>query len=86
MQTKRRDRLYLFAFHLEWRDKRNVKAYQELVAALDDCDERTRAVAETLLNRSSPRPQPKDAEGSREPRVVARRCGEIGDTYVNQRC
>jgi hypothetical protein len=57
-----RDPLYLFACHLEWRDKRNVKAYQELVAALEDCNQEIRAVAEALLHRSSPRPQPKIAE------------------------
>jgi hypothetical protein len=54
-----RDPLYLFACHLAWRDKKDVKAYQELVAALDDCNPGIRAVAEKLLQRSSPRPQPK---------------------------
>jgi hypothetical protein len=36
--VRHRDVLYLFACHLEWRDRRNVAAYQELVAALDDSD------------------------------------------------
>jgi hypothetical protein len=53
-----RDPLYLFACHLEWHNKRNVAAYRELLAALDDPDERNRAVAEALLKRGSPRPQP----------------------------
>ena len=53
-----RDPLYLFACHLEWHKKGNVAAYEELLAALDDPDERNRAVAEALLKRSSPRPQP----------------------------
>jgi hypothetical protein len=33
-----------------------LKAYQELVAALDDADDCVRAVAENLLRRRSPRP------------------------------
>jgi hypothetical protein len=53
--ARHRDRLYLFACHLEWRDRRNIGAYQELVAALDDCDEEVRSLAEALLHRSSPR-------------------------------
>lgn len=31
-----RDHLYLFACHLEWRNHRNLAAYQDLLAALDD--------------------------------------------------
>jgi hypothetical protein len=62
-----RDPLYLFACHLAWRDKRDVKAYQELVAALDDCNPAIRAIAETMLLRSSPRPQPKIAERQTKP-------------------
>jgi hypothetical protein len=50
-----RDPLYLFACHLEWRHKRNLAAYQELLAALDDVDCDIRAVAEVLLHRRSPR-------------------------------
>ena len=56
---RRRDPLYLFACHLEWRDKRNLAAHKELVAALDDPDEDIRQLAELLLHRSSPRPQGK---------------------------
>ena len=52
-----RDPFYLFACHLEWRDKRNLKAYNELVAALDDPAHNIRALAEVLLRRSSPRPE-----------------------------
>ena len=52
-----RDTLFLFACHLEWRDNRDVKAYQELLAALDDPNEDIRSVAENLLHRASPRPQ-----------------------------
>lgn len=61
-REKERDPSYLFTCHLEWRDRGDVKAYHELVAALDDPDEEVRAVAETLLHRSSPRPRPKDTE------------------------
>jgi hypothetical protein len=53
-----RDPLYLFACHLEWHYKRNLAAYQELLAALDDVDCDIRAVAEALLHRSSPRREP----------------------------
>jgi hypothetical protein len=55
----RRDPLYLFACHLEWRDMRKLEAYKELVAALDDHDRDIRALAELLLHRSSPRPEAK---------------------------
>ena len=51
-----RDPLYLFFCHLEWRLHGNVKAYQDIVAALDDCDPEVRLVAENLLHRPSPRP------------------------------
>ena len=53
-----RDPLYLFACHLEWCTRRNLAAYQELLAALDDNDADIRTVAEALLHRSSPRPEP----------------------------
>jgi hypothetical protein len=53
------DPLYLFACHLEWRHWRKLAAYQALVAALDDSDQRIRVIAEMLLHRSSPRPQRK---------------------------
>ncbi len=52
-----RDALYLFACHLEWRTERNLAAYQELLAALDDPDDDIRRLAESLLHRSSPRPE-----------------------------
>ncbi len=52
-----RDALYLFACHLEWRTKRNLTAYQQLLAALDDHDDDIRRLAESLLHRSSPRPE-----------------------------
>ena len=52
-----RDALYLFACHLEWRTKQNLAAYQELLAALDDHDSNIRRLAESLLHRSSPRPE-----------------------------
>jgi hypothetical protein len=42
------DPIYLFACHLEWRDHRNLHAYHELVAALDDGDENIRLVAENF--------------------------------------
>ena len=32
----KRSKANLFACHLEWRTKRNLAAYQELLAALDD--------------------------------------------------
>lgn len=53
-----REPLYLFACHLEWRNKKSLNAYQELIAALDDANAAIRAVAEDLLShRSSPRPK-----------------------------
>ena len=52
-----RDVLHLFACHSEWRTRRNLAAYQELLAALDDHDSDIRRLAESLLHRSSPRPQ-----------------------------
>jgi hypothetical protein len=52
------DPLYLFACHLEWHNRGNLAAYQDLLAALDDLDYSVRVVAEVLLRRSSPRPQP----------------------------
>jgi len=53
----RRDPLYLFACHLEWRNRHNLEAYKELLAALDDHEEDIRHLAEMLLHRSSPRPE-----------------------------
>ena len=52
-----RDASYLFACHLEWHTKRNVAAYRELLAALDDHDADIRRLAESLLHRRSPRPK-----------------------------
>jgi hypothetical protein len=52
-----RDASYLFACHLEWITKRNLAAYQELLAALDDHDGDIRRLAESLLHRSTPRPK-----------------------------
>jgi hypothetical protein len=53
--ARHRDPLYLFACHLEWCNKGRLDTYQELIAALDDCDEDIRKVAEDLLHRVSPR-------------------------------
>ena len=52
-----RDALYLFGCHLLWHKTRNLSAYQELLAALDDPNPDIRRVAEVLLKRVSPRPQ-----------------------------
>ena len=52
-----RDALYLFACHLEWCTRRNLAAYQELLAALDDQDSDIRRLAQSLLHRRSPRPE-----------------------------
>ena len=51
-----RDSLYLFFCQVEWRNERNLKAYKDLVAALDDHDPDIRQLAESLLRRTSPRP------------------------------
>jgi hypothetical protein len=48
------DPLYLFACHLEWEREGNLRAVQQLIAALDDLDEEARLVAESLLHRPSP--------------------------------
>jgi len=53
----KRSKANLFACHLEWRTKRNLAAYQELLAALDDHNDDIRRLAESLLHRSSPRPE-----------------------------
>lgn len=52
-----RDVLYLFTLHLEWRDRKNICAYDQLIAALDDPDDAIRMVAKQLLQRASPRPR-----------------------------
>ena len=54
----RGDPLYLFLCHLEWRRTRNLAAYHELLAALDDTDTDIRVLAEALLHRNSQRPEP----------------------------
>jgi hypothetical protein len=54
-----RDSLYVFLCHVEWRNRRNLRAYKDLVAALDDHDPNIRQLAGSLLRRSSPRPSPK---------------------------
>ena len=51
-----RDPIYLFACHLAWHRERNMRAYQELVAAREEDDPQIRDLAETLLHRSSPLP------------------------------
>jgi hypothetical protein len=64
--------LYLFACHLEWRNRRNFEAHEELVAALDDHDRDIRQLAELLLHRSSPRPKAQSGN-SLANRVASRR-------------
>ena len=50
-----RDPLYLFLCHLEWRNRHNLAAYNELVAALDDGEPAIRELAQDLIHRQSPR-------------------------------
>jgi hypothetical protein len=50
------DPLFLFACHVEWHRQRNLRAYEALVAGLDDSDKGIRAIAEMMLHRGSPRP------------------------------
>lgn len=66
-----RDSLYLFLCHMEWRNTRNLDAYKELVAALDDHDPDIRQLAGSLLRRSSPRPTPKLHQFTQERAVAA---------------
>jgi len=73
-----RDALYVFVCHLEWRNSRNCKAYNELVAALDDQDPDIRRLAESLLHRSSPRPQSKKQQ--LVPQAVAAQSGSRDET------
>ena len=47
----------LLACYSEWRTKRNLAAYQRLLAALDDHNDDVRRLAECLLHRRSPRPE-----------------------------
>lgn len=53
----RPDGTYLFACHLQWDKYGDLKAYEVLISALDSGDEETRATAEALLHRKSPRPK-----------------------------
>lgn len=56
----KRDILYLFACHVEWRIRSSMGAYQELLAALDDPHCEIRSVEEVLLRRNALRPQPSE--------------------------
>jgi hypothetical protein len=56
-ETIRPDATYLFACHLQWDKYGDLKAYEVLISALDSSDEQTRAAAESLLRRKSPRPK-----------------------------
>lgn len=61
-----RDPLYLLVCYLEWRTQRSLRAYKELIAALDDRNEDVRSVAARLLSpRFSPHP-PHDSEDSED--------------------
>lgn len=51
-----RDPLFLLLCRVEWHNNRNVAAYMELVAALDDPDPQIRDLAKDLIHRTSPRP------------------------------
>lgn len=46
-QARGRKPLHLFACRLEWHRRGDIKAYQELVAALDDSDDQIRTLAES---------------------------------------
>ncbi len=63
--ASRRDPLYLFACYLEWRNEGNLRAFQELLAGLDDPHEDVRMVAESFLSRPSPRRRRADGESDR---------------------
>lgn len=51
------DPLYLFLCHLEWHRTKNLAAYLELLAALDNPNPDIRILAESLLHRHSLRPE-----------------------------
>jgi hypothetical protein len=57
------DPLFLFACHVKWSRQRNLRAYEALVAGLDDSDRGIRAIAEMMLHRGSPRP-PREGRGA----------------------
>ena len=52
-KDERRDPLYLFACHVEWRTNESPVEYEELLAGIDDHDGFIRALAEDLLSRKS---------------------------------
>ena len=56
-QACRWDPLYLFACHVEWHTEGNLRAFQDLLAALEDSSEEVRVVAESLLWPAVPTPQ-----------------------------
>jgi hypothetical protein len=68
-----RDPLYLFACHLAWRREGNLGAYQYLLACLDDSRSDVRILAESLLHRPCPRPDPnlktRTTDSARESRI-----------------
>jgi len=66
----RRDPLYLFACYLEWQNEANLRAFQELLAGLDDPHEDTRIIAESFLGRPSPRRRQADGNRDRTPAPV----------------
>ena len=49
----------MFAHHRDWHSERTLGAYQALVAAWDDFDDKIGELAEPLLRTGSPRPQKK---------------------------
>jgi hypothetical protein len=49
--------VYLFACHVLWNNRADLKAYQVLINVLDSNDEEVRKIAEALLRRKSPRPK-----------------------------
>jgi hypothetical protein len=51
-RPSRRNAVDLFAYHLEWRDRKLLPAYRELASALHDLDADIRLVAKTLLCRA----------------------------------
>jgi hypothetical protein len=55
-QISGRDAEYVFACHAAWKMDGNIKAYIELVAALDDINYEIRVLAEVLIKRKSPWP------------------------------
>lgn len=74
------DALYLFICHLEWHERRDPDAYQELMAALDDQDTEMRQVAESLLHRSL-EPGGKKTVPSSE--TAAHAAGEEPNSFAN---